>query len=153
MGMGMEIEDYFCACCLLNEAKVIWIDPNVDNQENSKYAEELKIFKNLCIQCYKDIDKAINFIKEKIFFEETFIIVSGLIYIQFIEKFKQALKDISTIPKIIIFTRDKNNFLKENENYLNIINHNYYNLGGIQIDFKEVKDFIINSLGNWMYSK
>ena len=144
--MGMGIEDYICPCCLIIDAYIIWIDPNVDNQENSKYKEELKKIKNLDIKCYKDIDKAINFIKENIFFTETFIIVSGCIYIKFIEKFKQALKDICTIPRIIIFTRDKNNFLKKNENFLNIINHKYYNLGGIHINFKDVKDFIIDNL-------
>ena len=90
-------------------ANIIWIDPNVDNEENNGYLKELQNYKYFKISSFKNIDEAINKIKE-IEFEETNIILSGRLYIQFIEKFKENLKDIYIIPKIIIFTGNKDKF-------------------------------------------
>ena len=82
---------------------------------------------------------------EEIRFEETIVILSGKIYIEFIEKFKEHLKNIFVIPKFVIFLNRKNEFLKKNENYMDIINHSFYNFGGIKTVFFEIKNFILNS--------
>ena len=120
-------------------SNVIWIDPNVDNEENRGYLEELQIYNYFKIKCFKNIDEAIDIIK-KIEFEETYIIISGRLYIKFIEKFQENLKDIYIIPKIIIFTGNKEKFIEYNKEYSNILNHPFYNLGGIKTSFDEIKN-------------
>ena len=82
---------------------VIWIDPNVDNEENTYYTQELKKIKNVKINCFKNVMDALTLIKN-IKFSATNIIISGSLYSKFIEKFKENLTNIFIIPKIIIFT-------------------------------------------------
>ena len=124
-------------------SNVFWIDSNVDNKENSGYLKELKNYKYLKINCFKDVKEAVNKIKT-IEFEETTIIVSGRLYIKFIEIFKENLKDIYIIPKIIIFTKNKEKFIESNIEYNNLLNHPFYNFGGIKTEFKEVKKILLN---------
>ena len=125
---------------------IIWVDSNVDSEENTSYIEELKSLGYYKIRGFKDIDEAIDHIKI-IEFEETIIIVSGSLYISFITSFKNNLSDIYVIPKIIIFTSNIEN-IKNNYEYQNIIiNHPFYNVGGLHDSFKEIKNFIINPPG------
>ena len=125
-------------------SNIIWIDTNIENEENTMYLKELELFGNFRINCFKFVEPAIEKIK-KINFELTFIIVSGKLYKDFIEKFKNNLNDIYVIPRIIIFTSNKEKF-EENNKEINF-NHPYYNLGGIKISFDEVKKFILNPKG------
>ena len=124
---------------------VIWFDENFDNEENTEYINELKDYKNLKIRCFKEIEEGMKYIKS-IEFQETNIIISGKLYGKFIIKFKEELKDIYIIPKIIIFTKNKDEFLKKNDEYKNYINNSFYNLGGIKVIFKDIKDFILKPL-------
>lgn len=126
-------------------SNIIWIDPNVDNEENRGYLKDLQSYNYFKIKCFKNIDEAINIIK-KIEFEETYIILSGRLYIKFIEKFKENLKDVYIIPKIIIFTENKDKFIEYNKEYSNILNHPFYNLGGIKTSFDEIIKFILNPI-------
>ena len=126
-------------------SNIIWIDPNVDNKEKRGYLKDLQSYNYFKIKCFKNIDEAINIIK-KIEFEETYIILSGRLYIKFIEKFKENLKDVYIIPKIIIFTENKDKFIEYNKEYSNILNHPFYNLGGIKTSFDEIIKFILNPI-------
>jgi len=125
-----------------NKINIIWVDPNVDNPENSNYLDELKLLGLNKINTFKAVENSITYIKG-IKFEETFVILSGKIYIEFIEKFKENLKKICVIPKMIIFLRHKDEFLENNKIYNDIINHSFYNFGGIKTRFYEIKDFIL----------
>ena len=124
---------------------VIWFDENYDNEENTGYINELKEYHNLKIKCFKDIEEGMKYIKT-IEFVETNIIISGRLYGKFIDKFKEELKDIYIIPKIIIFTKNKDTFLKNNNEYKNYIDNSFYNLGGIKTIFQDIKDFILKPL-------
>ena len=124
--------------------KIIWVDPNVDNFENSSYIDQLRSIGFKQIKTCKDVEDSISYLEE-IRFEETIVILSGKIYIEFIEKFKEHLKNIFVIPKFVIFLNRKNEFLKKNENYMDIINHSFYNFGGIKTVFFEIKNFILDS--------
>ena len=124
---------------------IIWFDENYDNKENIKYLNELKEYHNLTTTCFNEIEEGIKFIK-KIKFVETNIIISGRLYKKFINKFKKELKNIYIIPKIIIFTKDEKEFLKNNKEYNNNDIHSFYNLGGIKTNFKDIKDFILGPL-------
>ena len=131
---------------------VIWFDENYDRGENIGYLNELKTYQNLKIKCFKKIEIGIKYIKE-IKFEVTNIILSGRLYIEFIKKFRDEIKDIYIIPKIIIFTKDKNEFLKHNNEYKNYIDNSFYNLGGIKTVFKDIKDFILKPLNKKMMNR
>ena len=56
--------------------EIIWLDPNVDSNENIKYYNELNKIRNVKIIRIKTINQTLNKLNE-ILFEETFIIVSG----------------------------------------------------------------------------
>jgi hypothetical protein len=116
---------------------VIWIDPNIDNKINIQYQKELKAMSYLKLQCFNNIDDALIYIKT-LKFIETKIIISGKLYIQFINLFIKNIKFINVIPKIIIFTSNKNLFIENNINHKNIINHSFYNFGGIKTTFDEI---------------
>ena len=53
---------------------IIWIDPNIDGDENSAYISELQSLGYFKIKRFKDIYEAIDQIKN-IEFEETIIMV------------------------------------------------------------------------------
>ena len=124
---------------------VIWLDSNYDNEENSSYLKELDAYKELKNICFRGIDKAMNYIKH-IKFEETNIITSGKLYTQFILKFHENINNIYIIPKIIIFTKNMDEFLKFNREYKNFIEDPFYNLGETKISFEDIKDFILKPL-------
>ena len=125
-------------------SNIIWIDKNIDNAENSNYLNEF-ISLGYKVKIFKNIPEAINEIK-KLHFEETFIIVSGSLYIKFILELQKIIKNLCIIPKIIIFTSNKERFLKYNKDHLNIINDKFYNLGGIRTSFEEILSFILNKI-------
>ena len=92
--------------------EIIWIDENVNNDENTGYINSITYqYLNIKVDIYNikkfiDIDSAIKYIKT-IKFKETFIIVSGNLYKDFVKTLKKNYTDIYVIPKIIIFTTEK----------------------------------------------
>ena len=116
------------------KCNVIWIDEELDSEENKKYAEELNSFGSLIVRLFKNLDKAIEHMKY-IEFQETKVIVSGKLYPEFVTKFKENIIDMCVAPKIIIFTRNKLTFLKSNKDYQN---NKFYNFGGVVDTFQEV---------------
>ena len=95
---------------------VLWIDANLDNYENQEYVKELKLDSSIRLKLFKNIEQAIEQLKY-IEFKETKIIISGIFYNEFIKKFKENILDMYIAPKIIIFTRDRENFIKLNKDY------------------------------------
>ena len=120
---------------------VIWIDQNITNAENTVYSNELKLKLDSFFRSFKDVKSAIEFLKT-ILFIETKVIVSGRLYLDFIEQYKKNIAALNIIPKIVIFTSHKGRFIDANQKYLNIIENPLYNYGGIQTDFEGVKEFI-----------
>ena len=125
-------------------SNVVWIDANVDNKENTLYRKELEEFEFLKLKCFKNTKEAIDYLKE-IQFQETKVITSGRLYIEFLKSFMENLSEINVIPKIIIFTGRKGLFIEYNQQYKEYIEHPYYDYGGIKINFLEIKDFLKNS--------
>ena len=119
---------------------IIWIDPNINNNENTKYIKDLESFKNTRIYPFKDISDSLEKIKT-IKFEDTHIIVSGSLYSEFIKKLEENIRDIYVVPKIIIFTLNKERFLDLNKDYKE---NSFYSLGGIETSFDKIKSFIFN---------
>ena len=127
-------------------SNLLWIDQNIYSDENKKYTDIFKSFNSLKLNLFKKVDEAINFMKN-IQFEETIIIVSGRLYSESIESFKQDLKDMYITPQIIVFTRDENSFLNYNKNYKDKENK-FYNFCGIATKFPEIIKFLNTKLNN-----
>ena len=129
---------------------IIWIDPNVDgDDENKSYFKELyNNFTSHKIYRIKTVKEGINQIN-KILFEETIIIVSGKLFKEFIVEFRKNINNLCFVPNIIVFTANKNQLLSSLDvNFLNSnIENNFYNSGGIQTDFSKVLEFIKNPNG------
>ena len=120
---------------------IIWIDENIENRENQGYSELLEksqLLKNKCTE----IEEAIEILKQ-ISFKEVKIIIAGRLYQNFVESFKQNIKDMKVAPKIIVFTMNKESFLDYNPTYNNDDNK-FYTFGGIATTFEEVKSFLQN---------
>ena len=121
-------------------SKVIWIDPEVDNQENISYINELTTRYSAKIQTYKTVEDAIPYL-QKIKFEETKIIVTSSNYTEFIETFKQNITKIYFAPKIIAFTNNISRFIERNAGYYNL--DIFYKYGGITTIFEGLKIFLL----------
>ena len=126
------------------KANVIWLDPDIDNEENTKYINRLESDGNLKVICFKEVEEGIEYTK-KINFEETNIIISGKLYSQFLSMFKEYINEINVIPKFIVFTRFEEYFRNKIENK-DFINNPFYISGGINTKFNNVKEFILNPL-------
>ena len=124
---------------------IIWISLNKNNTTISAYLKELENSKYYKINIYNSLEESINQIKN-IRFEETIIVVDGSIFIKFIEMFQQNISNIYIVPKIIIFTEDKDDFINKNKEYEKIINHPFYNSGGIKTSINELNQFILNPI-------
>ena len=130
---------------------VIWIDPNIDSEENEDYQEDLK--KTKCkLKCFKKVDEAIKYIKT-IKFEETKIIISGKSYIEFVLSFQKNILNMYIVPKIIIFTSNKEKVIQKKNEYKNMIDDSFYNYGGIKTIFDDIEEFIINEKNKEIKSK
>ena len=124
---------------------LIWIDPNIDNDENQGYVKSMKELGFSNIQCFKTTNEGINYIKT-IKFESSKIILCGRLYIEFIKKFKENIKNLFLIPKIAVFTGNKYKFLEYNKDHkenMNIINDPFYNFGKINESYDDIKEFLI----------
>ena len=120
---------------------LIWIDTNVDRKDNVHYIKYLESIKNLKVCCFKNVEDGLNYLLS-IRFVDIIIITSGVLYNEFIEKFQENLNKVYIIPKIIIFTTNKNRFLDKYKNYENY--NPFYKFGGIVDQIDEIKDFILN---------
>ena len=127
-----------------NITNIIWIEPNVDNEENKYYLKELKNIKNTKISCFKNVMDSLALIK-KIKFSETNIILNISLYTEFIEKFEENITDIFIIPTIIILTSNKERFIDNNKNYKDKY-YSFYNLGGIQTSFDDIINLLLKQL-------
>ena len=87
---------------------IIWIDENIENRENQGYSELLEKSQLLKNKCTK-IEEAIEILK-KISFKEVKIIIAGRLYQNFVESFKQNIKDMKVAPKIIYLRWNRHNF-------------------------------------------
>ena len=132
-------------------SNVIWIDTNIDNQENSAYVKSLESINSLNLKTFKNIDEAINYM-ENISYEETKVIISGRLYPEFVEKFKENILKMRIIPIVIVFTGKKSKFLEDEKDYENIDN-NFYNYGGIVTSFNELKQLLMNGFIHKMNNK
>jgi len=126
----------------IHKDELIWIDQNVNNEENKGYKKEIKKLMKVNLSCFTDVPKAMEYIK-KLEFVRTYIICSGRLYPTFIIEFKSNINDLMICPRMIIFCGDKVAYLKRNkDNDVLALNHPFYNSGGVQDHIDKVKIFL-----------
>ena len=119
---------------------VIWIDREINNQVNQRYVKDLVELGYKRLRLFDRVSDAIDYMKS-ILFEETKIIVSGKLFCEFINVFKENIRGMCFAPKIIVFTANKKNFLEYNHDYEK--NENiFYTFGGIATKIDGIKDFL-----------
>ena len=128
------------------ESKVIWIDANIENEENTTYIDELESSFSVKITPCKNVYTAINKLKE-IKFIETKVIISGKLYNEFVRMFKDSITTIFVAPKIIVFTKDKTKFLENHRNFENNDNI-FYNHCGVADSLIEIIKFLKNEIAS-----
>ena len=121
--------------------EIIWLDPKLDSDENITNFNKLNQIRNVKIIRIKTINQTLEKLNE-ILFKETFIIVNSELYNEFIDEFKENKNNICFIPKIIIFNPNEKDFLDSKNK--NMINHPFYNSGGVETDFNKVIQYIKN---------
>ena len=119
---------------------IIWLDSNIENEEINKYIEELNSDNSGKIEKYKEIDDVIKKLLE-INFEETKIVVIDSLYSEFIKKFKEVINQMKVIPKIIVFTNNKEKFIKDNKKY-NDKDNKFFSNGGIATTLETIKELL-----------
>ena len=136
--------------------KIIWLDPNIHNKENSIYYQDLyrslQFYTNnynYYISLFTNVESLIIFIKT-IKFIETFIIISGSLYLSFIEQFKANLIKICVIPKIVVFTSDNFKLYLKTE-YFEFVEDQFFCYGGVTSNFEDIKNFIFSEQNYYDY--
>ena len=120
----------------------VWIDQNINNEENKKYRTKLSGIIGLEIKPYDNVSVAIKYLKT-LKFVPIFIIISGRLYPEFITNFKNNINIFTICPKIIIFTSNKQKFYEFNKNNkLDLVNHPFFNSGVVD-SYKDLKEFIL----------
>ena len=122
----------------------IWLDKNINTKENQNYVKELELIYQIEVKTYENIIKAIKYL-ETLNFEETKIIISGQLYDEFVLIFKEKVSKMNVVPKIIVFTQDKNTFIKSHSDFRNL-NNKFYCLGGVVDSFDDVEKFLNNPI-------
>ncbi len=124
-------------------SNLIWIDGNIESNENKEYLKELDNLNEFIIYSFKEVNKGIEKLKQ-IKFRNTYIICSGAMYKEFITNFEREENNINVIPKILIFTRDKNKFIERTKDIKEkLLDKSFYSFGGIRTEFSEVKEFLL----------
>jgi hypothetical protein len=79
---------------------------------------------------------------KNIHFLETKVVIAGKLFDEFIKSFKEKTKEMNIAPKFIVFTKNKERFLRISEEYENE-NNTFFKYGGIATKFKEIQEFLL----------
>ena len=119
---------------------VLWIDNAMISNENKKFFKEIESINSIQFQKFNEVDKTITNLKSNEL-NDTKIIVKDNLFSEFIKKFLKNKSDIRCTPKIIIFTRDRQNFIDNNKEYQNDFNM-FYIIWGIATTFEEINQML-----------
>lgn len=117
-------------------ANVLWVDPNVKNQENTNYEEILSKIPQISLIKYTNVGETIIDLKS-INFKKTFIIVSGSFSKEFFISLEEIINELKVAPKIIIFTSfEKFNMIKKN--ILSLDKYDLFDINLVYDNFRPV---------------
>ena len=105
---------------------VLWLDKNVNSDENKKYQAMIKNMKIFEFLTYTSIKDCLSKLKE-INFRKTYLIISGSISKAFFIEFEKVINIINVCPEIIVFT-SKNIFSSIKNNIINLDNFSLFDI-------------------------
>ena len=127
---------------------IIWIDEEINKNENKKkYQKKLDTFKDIEFECFDEIYKGIEFIK-KIKFKKTIIITSGTLFPEIDKQLKNCSNELYFVPNIIIFTENKEKYIRKSHNS-HIITAPFYNISGALESAEEIEEFLKKSVNDY----
>ena len=107
---------------------------------DEKNRDELASMDSTNFKHFDGINKAISYLK-LITFSDPKIIINSNLFHEFVEKLPENKSELKCTPKIIIFTKEKQYFIDNNENYIKN-NDNSYIFLGIATTFEEIKEML-----------
>ena len=120
--------------------EILWLDQKIFNSQNKKYISNLEK-DNFKILPYNNIKNLMEKM-ESITFKMYIVIVSGRLFPEYVTKIKNN-KKLFIIPLTLIFTFNKTGLKQEiNKDYLEFLNHKYFNPLGIVDEFKDLRNIL-----------
>ena len=116
------------------------------DKEYEKYERDIKSHNNIKFEAYKEVGKAIDYIK-KIRFQKTIIIISLELYPEFYDSIRKCEKELYIVPKIIIFDEKNDESFKCNTTLP--INNPFYNIGGKINNKDDLINFVTSSINRY----
>ena len=120
---------------------LVWIDQNIDEEENKSFIKKIKNNFGIKVARYSDVESGIKYISNCISFKLVLIIVSGKYFPSYFKTLQKYINDLTSIPITIIFTFDKKKF-KENCPNKEIIDDEFYNIGGVADSFQDIEKYL-----------
>ena len=135
-----------------NKIYIIWIDQYIDGEEIKKYKAELEQYKEIKVECFKEVNKGINCLKDKEKnYKKTIVITSGKLFPPFYQTLQKCIKELTVVPKIIIYTSNAQKYRDENAKYPkpSPLDDPIYNIGGVVDNKNDLKKFIEISINTF----
>ena len=89
---------------------IIWMDPQINNNENSFYQKEMKHIYNSKLFVYDNLKDGFKIILS-IEFQKTYIIVNSTLAENLFSFLEKNINKLKIIPEVIIFTLNRNNYI------------------------------------------
>lgn len=125
-----------------NKENVLWLDFNVNNEENSKYQDIIIKMNKFYLFVFTETKKCLLILKE-IRFIKTYIIISGSKSEEFFKEFEKIIGEIKVNPIIIIFTSTITlNSIKTN--IMNLDKFTLFDTNLVFDNFEKVKNILIS---------
>ena len=124
-----------------NLINLIWLDPNVYNSENNLYQDSLKELNKFKLFTYTQTKDCLSRLKT-IYFQKTFIIMSGSISQEFFIEFEKIMDEILVCPIIMIFTSVKK-FNSIKKNIISLDKFSLFNMNLVFAQFNDVKNELL----------
>ena len=121
---------------------ILWVDPNIKNNENQFYCSEIKSKYGISVEQFTEINSLFEKMK-LIKFDIVIIIMSGKVIEDYLKLFKEQIYFLYIIPIHIIFTNHKDiimNLLKNK--YSEDLNNDLINIENIAATFEEFENLL-----------
>ena len=110
----------------VSKINVIWLDQNVNNNENKIYQNAFREMYNFKLFVYTKVKDCLSKLEE-IKFTKTYIIISGSISQKYFMEFEKIINNIQVCPEIMLFT-SKQKFDQIKKNIINLDNFSLFDM-------------------------
>ena len=123
---------------------ILWVDENINNEENQFYCSEIKREYNINVDKFTDI----NSLYEKMMnikFKVIMVIISGKFCEDFINRLKDEIPVLYSILITIVFTKNKDLIIELlQKKYSEYLEEGFFNIKNVVSDFNNIKNILFN---------